>query len=56
MIPIPGTKRRSYLEQNAAAVEIRLSAKDLKRLDEVAPCGVASGERYSADMMGQVII
>jgi len=54
MIPIPGTMYRSYLDQNAAAVEIRLSAKDLKRLDEVAPCGVASGERYSADMMGQV--
>jgi aryl-alcohol dehydrogenase-like predicted oxidoreductase len=56
MIPIPGTKRRSYLEQNAAAVEIRLSAKDLQRLDEIAPRGVASGERYSADMMGQVNI
>jgi aryl-alcohol dehydrogenase-like predicted oxidoreductase len=54
MIPIPGTMYRSYLEQNAAAVEIRLSTKDLKRLDEVAPCGVASGERYSADMIGQV--
>jgi len=56
MIPIPGTKRRSYLEQNAAAGEIRLSAKDLQRLDEIAPRGVASGERYSADMMGQVNI
>jgi aryl-alcohol dehydrogenase-like predicted oxidoreductase len=56
MIPIPGTKRRSYLEQNAAAVEIRLSPKDLKRLDEVAPRGVASGERYSEEMMGLVNI
>jgi aryl-alcohol dehydrogenase-like predicted oxidoreductase len=56
MIPIPGTKRRSYLEQNAAAVEIWLSPKDLKRLDEVAPRGVASGERYSEEMMGYVNI
>jgi aryl-alcohol dehydrogenase-like predicted oxidoreductase len=56
MIPIPGTKRRSYLELNAAAVEIWLSPKDLKRLDEVAPRGVASGERYSEEMMGYVNI
>ncbi len=56
MIPIPGTKRRTYLEQNAAAVEIRLSPKDLKRLDEVVPRGVASGERYSEEMMGYVNI
>ena len=36
IIPIPGTKRRSYLEQNAAAAEIRLSAKERKRIGEVA--------------------
>jgi len=48
VVPIPGTKRRKYLEENAAAVEIRLSAEDLRRIDEVAPRGVAAGERYPA--------
>jgi aryl-alcohol dehydrogenase-like predicted oxidoreductase len=54
MIPIPGTKRRVYLEQNAAAAEIRLSAKDLEQLNAVAPRNVARGERYSEEMMGLV--
>jgi aryl-alcohol dehydrogenase-like predicted oxidoreductase len=46
VVPIPGTKRRSYLEENAAAVEVELSPDDLRRLDEVAPRGVAVGDRY----------
>jgi aryl-alcohol dehydrogenase-like predicted oxidoreductase len=54
VIPIPGTKRRSYLEQNAAAVDIRLTAEDLRRIDEVAPRGAASGSRYPAEMMSFV--
>ena len=54
MIPIPGTKRRPYLEQNAAAVDFRLGSEDLKRLDELAPRDVASGRRYADDMMGFV--
>ena len=54
IVPIPGTKRRAYLEENAAASEIALSAADLKRLDELAPRGVAAGERYPAAMMGSV--
>jgi aryl-alcohol dehydrogenase-like predicted oxidoreductase len=54
MVPIPGTKRRSYLEQNAAALDIRLSREDLKRLGEVAPRDVASGGRYAEEMMGMV--
>ena len=49
VVPIPGTKRLAYLEQNAAAVEVELSAEDLRRLDEVAPAGAAVGDRY-ADM------
>ena len=49
VIPIPGTKRRSYLEENAAASRIRLSAQELARIDEAAPHGAAAGERY-ADM------
>lgn len=49
VVPIPGTKRVGYLEQNAAAAEIELSPDDLARLDEVFPAGAAAGERY-ADM------
>ncbi|HZA44544.1 MAG TPA: aldo/keto reductase [Rubrobacter sp.] len=47
IVPIPGTKRRKYLEENAAAVEVTLTEKDLRRIDEVAPKGVAAGERYN---------
>ena len=46
VVPIPGTKRRIYLEENARAVEIRLSEGDLKRIDDVAPRGVTAGARY----------
>jgi aryl-alcohol dehydrogenase-like predicted oxidoreductase len=49
IVPIPGTKRRSYLEQNAAATGLRLTEDDLKRLDEAAPAGATAGDRY-ADM------
>ncbi len=46
MVPIPGSSHRPHLEENLAALEISLSAKELKRIDEVAPKGVAAGERY----------
>jgi aryl-alcohol dehydrogenase-like predicted oxidoreductase len=46
IVPIPGTKRRKYLEENVAAVEIRLTDEDLRRIEEAAPKGAASGERY----------
>jgi aryl-alcohol dehydrogenase-like predicted oxidoreductase len=49
LAPIPGTKRRGYLEENVAAAEIELSDEDLRRLDEAAPRGAAVGDRY-ADM------
>ena len=49
IVPIPGTKRRRYLEENVAAAEIELSAEDLARIDDVAPRGIAAGDRY-ADM------
>ena len=49
VVPIPGTKRRTYLEENAAAAEIRLSDEELQHLDEAFPPGAAAGERY-ADM------
>jgi aryl-alcohol dehydrogenase-like predicted oxidoreductase len=46
IVPIPGTKRRKYLEENVAAVGITLTDEELKRIDEAAPKGAASGERY----------
>ncbi len=46
VVPIPGTKRRSYLEQNVEACELTLTADDLRRIEEVAPAGAAVGERY----------
>lgn len=49
IVPIPGTKRRTYLEENVAATEITLSPEDLQRIAAVAPKGVAIGDRY-ADM------
>jgi aryl-alcohol dehydrogenase-like predicted oxidoreductase len=54
VVPIPGTKRRKYLEENVAASDIVLGASDLKRLDEIAPRGAAAGERYPAAMMVSV--
>jgi aryl-alcohol dehydrogenase-like predicted oxidoreductase len=49
IVPIPGTKHVSYLEENVAAADISLSDDDLRRLEEIAPAGVAAGDRY-ADM------
>ncbi|MDP9426982.1 MAG: aldo/keto reductase [Actinomycetota bacterium] len=46
LVPIPGTKRRKYLEENAAATEVELTDEDLARIDEAAPKGVAAGDRY----------
>lgn len=51
IIPIPGTKRRKFLEENAAADAVTLSASDKKRIEEVAPKGVAAGHRYNEVMM-----
>jgi aryl-alcohol dehydrogenase-like predicted oxidoreductase len=49
IVPIPGTKRRKYLEENLAAADIELGDDDLRRLEEAAPRGAAAGQRY-ADM------
>jgi aryl-alcohol dehydrogenase-like predicted oxidoreductase len=51
IVPIPGTKRRRYLEENVEATEVKLSDEDLERIDEAAPAGAAAGDRY-ADMSG----
>jgi aryl-alcohol dehydrogenase-like predicted oxidoreductase len=46
VVPIPGTKRVKYLEENVAAVDVELTDEDLRRLDEAFPKGVAAGDRY----------
>ena len=46
IVPIPGTKRRLYLEENLAASEIELTSEDLERIDAAAPAGAAAGDRY----------
>ena len=47
IVPIPGTKKRRYLEENVRALEVELGADDLARIDRVIPRGSASGERYA---------
>jgi aryl-alcohol dehydrogenase-like predicted oxidoreductase len=54
IVPIPGTKRRKYLEDNVAALEVQLSAEDLRRIDEIFPAGAAAGLRYPEQMMQRV--
>jgi aryl-alcohol dehydrogenase-like predicted oxidoreductase len=54
VVAIPGTKRRTYLEENVAACDIELSDDDLKRLDEIAPKDVAAGGRYSNLPFGSI--
>jgi aryl-alcohol dehydrogenase-like predicted oxidoreductase len=51
IIPIPGTKRRKYLEQNAEATEIQLSPEELAELDKAVPRGAIRGDRYAKEMM-----
>jgi aryl-alcohol dehydrogenase-like predicted oxidoreductase len=54
IVPIPGTKRRAYLEENAEAVEVELSAEELERLDAALPPGAAVGDRYAPEGMAAV--
>ena len=54
IVPIPGTKRREFLEENVGALEVQLSAEDLARIDAIAPRGVASGLRYAEGGMATV--
>ncbi|HXK08739.1 MAG TPA: aldo/keto reductase [Vicinamibacteria bacterium] len=48
IVPIPGTKRKAYLEENLAALDVRLSEADLRHLDALFPSGAAEGDRYGA--------
>lgn len=56
VVPIPGTKRRKYLEANIAALGVQLSGDDLAAIEAVAPKGVAAGTRYAAEHMTRVMI
>ncbi len=51
VVPIPGTKRRTYLEENAAAADIKLSNSEIEKLSNALPKGAASGDRYQAASM-----
>ncbi len=51
IVPIPGTKRRKYLEENVGAINIQLTPEDLRRIDEVFPRGATAGARYPEHMM-----
>jgi aryl-alcohol dehydrogenase-like predicted oxidoreductase len=54
IVPIPGTKRRKYLEENAAAVRVTMSREDLRRIEEVFPAAAAAGARYPEHMLALV--
>jgi aryl-alcohol dehydrogenase-like predicted oxidoreductase len=54
IVPIPGTKRVAYLEENVQALQVLLSPDDLRQIDEIAPKGAAAGTRYPAEMMQAV--
>ncbi len=56
IVPIAGTKRRTYLEQNVGALQVKLTAADLSRLDQVAPQGATAGARYPQEAMQRVNI
>jgi aryl-alcohol dehydrogenase-like predicted oxidoreductase len=54
VVPIPGTKRRSYLDQNLGALDVALTSGDLRRLDEAFPHGAAVGARYPEEYMNRL--
>lgn len=51
VVPIPGTKRRRYLEENVGAIEVRLSPADLAEIEAIFPAGAATGARYTEEGM-----
>jgi len=54
VVPIPGTKRVQYLEENVGALDVTLTPEDLRRIDAIAPQGVAAGQRYPEGGMATV--
>jgi aryl-alcohol dehydrogenase-like predicted oxidoreductase len=51
IVPIPGTKKRTYLEENVGALQVQLTSRDLERINQAAPTGIAAGDRYPEDSM-----
>ena len=56
IIPIPGTKRKERLDENLAALEVKLDANDVKRISDAAPAGAGAGTRYPAEAMKRVYL
>ena len=56
IVPIPGTKRKQRVDENLAALDIRLSKEDVKRISDAAPAGAGAGTRYPADAMKRVYL
>ena len=56
IVPIPGTKRKQRVDENLAALDIRLSKEDLRRISDAAPAGAGAGTRYPADAMKRVYL
>lgn len=54
IVPIPGTKRIRYLDENIGALDVRLNDHELKRINDVLPLGAAAGDRYHAQGMASV--
>ncbi len=54
IVPIPGTKRRQYVQENVGALDVGITPEDLERIDEIAPKGVAAGRRYEEPGMATV--
>jgi len=54
LIPIPGTKQRKYLDENVAALEVKLDDRELARLDAIFPAGAAAGLRYAEESLKQL--
>jgi aryl-alcohol dehydrogenase-like predicted oxidoreductase len=54
VVPIAGTKRRKYLEENIGAIAVKLTPADLRELDRIAPQGITAGPRYAAEAMARV--
>jgi aryl-alcohol dehydrogenase-like predicted oxidoreductase len=56
IVPIPGTKRRQRVDENLDALEVRLSAQDLKQISDIAPVGAGAGPRYPVDALKRVYL
>ena len=54
IVPIPGTKRAKYLDENMAAIDVRLTPEELEQINAVLPAGLTSGDRYPAHAMQAV--